>query len=484
MRIAVVHYHYQRGGVTQVVRQALDGLARVGADLQVAALAGPPAPTPDAALTWTVVPGLGYASADTAPDPAKLLRDLRSAAKRALGGTPDVWHIHNPTLGKNPSWPAWIQALAEAGERLVLQPHDFAEDSRGENYALLQEHRPAGTHLYPVADHIRWAPINRRDAEHLRTAGLPDRWLNPLPNPVVAPDNPSGRDLRPELGCDRLLLYPVRITRRKNLGELLLAACLAPRGTLLGNTLDITNPNEAAGRDYWRQLIKALGLPVRLGLGTPTGGDFAFDDLVVTAEQLVTTSVAEGFGLAFLEPWLWGKPLTGRNLPGITRDFVGKGVSLPGLYDRLDVPLDWLDKAELRRALQEALTRTYAAYRRPVPEDAVDRAWAAWVSDDGRIDFGVLNEAQQSGILHRLVVDPEADKAVSRFPGQSRAASETLRVNRTVIRKQYSLTAYATRLVELYRKLAQSPVGPVEALDANRLLDCYLRPEALTLLRA
>ena len=42
---------------------------------------------------------------------------------------------------------------------------------------------------------------------------------------------------------------------------------------------------------------------------------------MASAHRLVTTSVAEGFGLAFLEPWLFGKGLLGRNLPEITVDF-------------------------------------------------------------------------------------------------------------------------------------------------------------------
>ena len=38
-----------------------------------------------------------------------------------------------------------------------------------------------------------------------------------------------------------------------------------------------------------------------------------FAALLASAHALVTTSVAEGFGLAFLEPWLMGRPLAGRH---------------------------------------------------------------------------------------------------------------------------------------------------------------------------
>ena len=63
---------------------------------------------------------------------------------------------------------------------------------------------------------------------------------------------------------------------------------------------------------------------------------------------LVTTSIAEGFGLAFLEPWISGSSVVGRNLPDITEDF---SVELDHLYDRFDVPVDRVDLRELRAVM-------------------------------------------------------------------------------------------------------------------------------------
>ncbi|MEZ5304096.1 MAG: hypothetical protein R3F11_26155 [Verrucomicrobiales bacterium] len=85
------------------------------------------------------------------------------------------------------------------------------------------------------------------------------------------------------------------------------------------------------------------------------------------ADAMVTTSVAEGFGLAFLEPWLAGKPVVGRDLPEITADFAESGVDLAHLYARLEIPLAWVDAGRFRRALNSALARAYAAYGAPMP---------------------------------------------------------------------------------------------------------------------
>ena len=35
--------------------------------------------------------------------------------------------------------------------------------------------------------------------------------------------------------------------------------------------------------------------------------DCSFPDMVASAQAIVSTSVAEGFGLGFLEPWVFGK---------------------------------------------------------------------------------------------------------------------------------------------------------------------------------
>ena len=43
--------------------------------------------------------------------------------------------------------------------------------------------------------------------------------------------------------------------------------------------------------------------------------------MVAHAKAIVSTSVAEGFGLGFLEPWIFGKGLCGRDIPEITSDF-------------------------------------------------------------------------------------------------------------------------------------------------------------------
>jgi glycosyltransferase involved in cell wall biosynthesis len=54
-------------------------------------------------------------------------------------------------------------------------------------------------------------------------------------------------------------------------------------------------------------------------------------------DLVVSTSINEGFGLGFLEPWLFGKAVVGRDLPQVTSDFRKKGLSFPSLYQTLKI---------------------------------------------------------------------------------------------------------------------------------------------------
>src|SRR5690606_30547260 len=100
--------------------------------------------------------------------------------------------------------------------------------------------------------------------------------LHVLPNPAAefaqlpSPDEARERVFR-ALGLPpaaRLVVYPVRGIRRKNLGEMLLLSALAPEGTYFAVTLRPKNPVEAASFDRWRLLAESLGLPCRFDIGS------------------------------------------------------------------------------------------------------------------------------------------------------------------------------------------------------------------------
>lgn len=482
MRIAIVHYHLQPGGVTRVIEHAVRALD--GGEERLLLLTGQAPETPLPAPT-VVVPELAYDTRRPA-DPRRLLEGLLEATRRHWGEPPDLWHVHNPSLGKNTALPEVLWRLIERGQRLVLQPHDFAEDGRPANYlrlrrahARLRPATPWEHWLYPASQGVVYAPINPRDAAFLRAAGLPEARCFLLSNPVEIPpgkvvDNPV--DVPVDNG--RLWLYPTRAIRRKNLGEFLLWSVLGEEGDRFGLTLSPRNPQERPVYEAWKAFAAECRLPVTFELGE---GGCDFRDLVARAYALVTTSITEGFGMAYLESWSLGRPLVGRDLPEITAHFRAEGLRLGHLYPRCEVPLEWIDPTALEYAVRTALDRLSQAYGvPPFDEAARARVYAAWVRE-GRIDFGRLDEPLQRTVLRRLV-DSSAARSEVHPPFPRLPDSEDLRHNREVVAVQHGLEAYARALRLLYRRTLEDRAPPAR-VDAGQVLSAFMAPERLWLLR-
>jgi hypothetical protein len=488
MRIAIVHYHLQTGGVTRVIEHACTALLARGDQVAVLAGESPQAPLPTGA-TVAVLPGLGYEERRDTLSPEQLARTMASAARDALGGSPDVWHVHNHCLGKNTALPGALLRLARDGARLLLQPHDFAEDGRPALYRRLREQLADGdvgrlsALLYPLAPQIHHATLTARDRCFLAAAGVPAAQLHALPNAVAfgLPEPGAGATpTAPLAGMDgrRLWLYPTRAIRRKNLGECLLWAALAGEQDHFAATQAPQNPQEQPIYQRWVALAQELALPMTFAAGAQAD----FGALVAASHALITTSVAEGFGLAFLEPWLLSKPLVGRDLPEITADFTAAGVRLPGLYQRLDVPLAWLDATRLRAAFDSAATERAAAYGRPAA-DTAELAWHSAVRG-AHIDFGRLDEPAQMQVIRRLRADPSARTALCPPALDAAPATAAIGENRSVIGREYSVVGFGARLAAVYALVAGAePSATFSAADGAVLLGEFLAPERLSLLR-
>ena len=485
MRVALVHYHLQGGGVTRIVCHQQKALGRRG--ITAVILTGKPPAVPDAG-DYRVVPGLQYEADRPSVTPGELAAQMRAEAEAALGGSPDLWHVHNHSLGKNLVLPLALTLLAARGERFLYQIHDFAEDGRPANYRAMLAAMAAGRRqtlsrlLYPRGDHLHYAVLNRRDYQFLRESGLEADRLHLLYNPVDLGPMASETSV-PAADREPLWLYPTRAIRRKNLGEFLLWSALAPQGTRFGTTSGPENPVDQPHYRRWCQVAGELGLPVRFQLVEPGGPDFG--TLLRRAEVAVTTSIAEGFGMTFLEPWLLGVPVFSRNLPEIMPPAGDEEFCQPWTYDRLDVPLDWLGRTLVEQAAREGLRRCLAAYERDPAkdEDDVHRVLAAWIRD-GKIDFGRLDEPLQETVLRRLVVG----RAQSALVGPMELTTATnlhnaIAKNRSLLQNRYSLDRYGETVETVYRQVAASAVSASDYLDGEILLDRFLAPERLSLLR-
>jgi len=486
MRVAIVHYHLAAGGVTRVIENAIASLQ--SHEIKTLVISGEPYPG-ERLSNVQVVEGLGYRESVDSETPEILANDLVQAARKGLTGElPDVWHFHNHSLGKNIALPLAINQLLEKGHRVLFQIHDFAEDGRPDNYRILtQNHGDLSTDsdpgfIYPIAPQIHYAALNGRDLKFLKQAGTPENQLHLLQNPI-SPPRESNNEIRPiQLSNgQRIFLYPTRAIRRKNIGEFIFWSALANENDLFATTLRPQNPRWRSVHDRWVAFSESLKLPVRFGVVENT--DYSYDQWIANAHSLVTTSVAEGFGLSFLEPWVLEKQLHGRDLPEITADFVAVGIDLSHLYRQLKIPRDFFDASKLRHKLERALKDYYNFYNRILPSDAIDRAHSAIVAADG-IDFGFLDEKLQEEVIKEIIQSTDLRRAIIPHSMDTPEDRNVVMQNKKRVANAFSLDAYGRRLVDIYRKVAESEPDKLQSLNADRLLDCFLDPARFCLLRS
>ncbi|NKC16718.1 MAG: glycosyltransferase [Gammaproteobacteria bacterium] len=480
MRIAILHHHLRPGGVTRVMENAVASLDGSGHECTV--LIGEPcpqrSPLRDVART---VDGLKYRASAGNLTAQELALRLRTAA----GPPPDVWHFHNHCLGKNVLLADAIAILAQQGENLLLQIHDFAEDGRPANYAVASQAKS----LYPQSARCHYAVLNGRDYSILKGAGLaPDR-LHLLPNPVMVPEIratsfATGR---------RVLFYPTRGIRRKNIGELiLLAVLLSEHGFGVATSLAPDNEVWRPVHAGWEAFARQHQISASLGVVQNTAyGSHSFGEWMTTADAIVTTSITEGFGLVFLEPFLFNKPLVGRDLPDVTRDFRALGLSFAGLYQRLLAPCDWIALEPIEAQISELISRQYQICGQTAPPGAAKRALGA-ICHEHYIDFGGLGEPAQKAVILRCLASPPAREAVSVLlsNGAVLGAANWLvaSINQPVkqecaalLEEHFSLSTYGRKLASIYQTVANGDGAMTlfdqEPFDQKKVLTAFLSPE-------
>ncbi|MCH2065040.1 MAG: glycosyltransferase [Roseibacillus sp.] len=482
MSVALIHYHLRPGGVTRVIQRQSEALTQLGVSHVV--LAGTP-PEEPSRIPVAVVPSLDY-QGNGEPEGARLTRKLLEIATRALGEEPACWHLHNPILGKNVHFPGIVAELAERRVPLVLHLHDFAEDGRPENYEML----PAHEQLYPLAPQIRYATINSRDHSLLLAAGIPEGQTSLLPNAVTPPVPRNEGTLHPHAP---LILYPVRGIRRKNLGEFCLLSALAPPGSSFALALAPDNLRWGPAYGRWQRQVEQDKLPVKMGVvgqSTPPGGtNSSYASWLAHSTHLITTSIAEGFGLTFLEPIALGKPLLGRDLPEITSDFVSQGAGLGCLYQRLLVPRAWINESRFLALLDDSLCRLYRSYGEPLPPRIFEETHAVLTHGE-YLDFGNLPEELQLEIFPRARIAPgevlvhSSQSSVPVTEWLTSALQNRGPSADSGSLEPWALSRYAEAHQDLYRQLTTVTPAKPSWLNRRILLRQFLRPERFHFLRS
>ncbi|MDR2901259.1 MAG: glycosyltransferase family 1 protein, partial [Treponema sp.] len=322
MRVVLMHYHLRRGGVTSVLLNQAKMLADAGYDILI--ISGEETDDVRLAFPHVVVKELQYdryrsENVGTRQEVSALIAEnITKAMNDRWGQAADIVHVHNPLIQKNDALISALKILQKEGVRFLLQNHDLAEDFRPDVY-ISDEDYPENCH---------YGVINRRCFSFMRRAGLQAGGLHLLANEVVP--------VKPEPNLERTrFLYPVRAIRRKNIGEALLLSLFIPQGTTVTITLPPTTDKDEEIYRNWVSLAEELNLPVEFEAGLK----HSLSELMGSSIAVLTTSVKEGFGFSYLEPWAAGRAVIGRRIDYVCRDFEDAGIHFDSLYSSLKIPM-------------------------------------------------------------------------------------------------------------------------------------------------
>jgi glycosyltransferase involved in cell wall biosynthesis len=432
MHIAIIHYHLYPGGVTRVIESQISALADFMDRDALSVYAGDIHARNN--LNETSIRAkeesvFQYLSEKTPAEKMQnIFREIMQCVQK-ISEANDILHVHNLNLGKNPLLTLAVYRLAGKGIRIVNHCHDFAED-RPRNYAFLQSviqdvfHENLSEVLYPSFENVHFFVLTSKDYERLIRYGIGAHRISLLPNPVSLRRKGSDRipkeTVRERLGIDPSLpvcIYPVRAIHRKNIGEFILLSVLFRDKASWLITQPPRNPVEKPEYENWKKFCRDHLIPVTF----EAGNRIELQDLMPASDYCVTTSTMEGFGLAYLEPWLDGIPVIGRNIEYCTIDLKRNGLRFPLLYDRFIVTF----KGETK-------------------------------------DFKDLDQQQQQQVIQEVITLPSREEEIRVFNPfledfLKPSDEDIIRNNQLVIREKYSEQSYGHQIYAIYKKLFDRP---------------------------
>lgn len=380
-KITIFHYHLLTGGITQVIYSSARAVLHTEADqFDITIVCGRDErrlelidtlnrELKDAGINAEVksehMPEIDYLVEQSNPSTVEGIKQ-KLVAKFA----DSTWWIHNYHIGKNPLFTEALVRIARERpqQQIVLHIHDFPESGRFTNLKTLYE--SMRTPLYPMSENIRYVLINSRDRDILAEAGIPDRQLFLLNNPIEAKQKEqidywqvqqkisswaSVHSMRWEPD-GKLLLYPVRTIRRKNVLEAGLLVNLLESPTNLLVTLPGVSRQEQEYSTLVQNTFQHRFISGSWGVGQHLDDiGISFTELTRSADAILSTAIQEGFGYLFINSVLWGVPLIARdlNILGGIRSNFHPDSSL--FYENLLVPLTTGDRAALGDAYTQLI---------------------------------------------------------------------------------------------------------------------------------
>ena len=206
----------------------------------------------------------------------------------------------------------------------------------------------------------------------------------------------------------------------------------------------------------------------------------------MSARFIITTSITEGFGFSFLEPWTANKILWGRKLPEICQDFEKKGICLDHLYTRLAVPVEWLGKEKLFKTWQACIRKACSLFGIGIDKTKIATAFEK-ITENDTVDFGLLDETFQKKIISMVQShQSNRDRLISLNPflldpGNVSDKEALIQNNNNAVLFHYNKTRYRENLVDIYSRAIKDNV--CHKIDKKVLLSKFLNLEDFSLLK-
>jgi hypothetical protein len=413
------------------------------------------------------IPGLAYSTLYRKPiNPLDIADTVINAIQTRFNGPADILHVHNPILAKNKNFLKILKALQKRGIPLFLQIHDFAEDGRPSSY-FAEEY---------LTD-CHYSVVNSRDYRILLKAGLKKEGLHHLDNTVNLPGSqPASSDGSP------YVVYPIRGIRRKNIGEAILLSFFFENEETLVITLPPNSPADMESYKDW----KAFSADHHLRVEFDAGLNRPFDAIVRSARYLLTTSITEGFGFSFLEPWLFEKSVWGRKLADICCDFEANGVRLDHMYTGLRVPMNWIGSEDFFDLWKRTIENTAKLFDIQIDKDRIQGAYN-FITAGGKIDFGLLSEDYQRQVILKLLSDRTHLQDLLKLNpfllkiGKVGNEKDIVKINRSAVIRNYNMSLYRQKLLTAYAAVNTHYVR--QRIDKKILLAEFLDLTKFSLLK-
>jgi glycosyltransferase involved in cell wall biosynthesis len=435
MNVVIIHYHLHPGGVTQVIKSQIKSIqnAMPGAGIRILTGGCHDTSIYEAlGAQITIKEELNYLDdIDYSKDElSSRLQKLKDYLTSQIAQQ-DIIHFHNLNLGKNPLLTLAIYYLAKEGYSIFNHCHDFAEDrpvNRAFLYKIIKTNFKLDPEkvLYPDIKNYQLGVINSFDKKRLMDMyNIPGYRIDLLPNPVnvqeISKATPNKKQARHSI-CNQLnidkdlpiITYPVRVIKRKNIGEFILLAHLFAGQFHWMVTQPPKNPVEIEHYEKWKAFCQKYLIDIIWEAGTKV----KFEELLAASHYCISTSIREGFGMVYLEPWLMDTPVFGRNIDYVTKDFLESGIEFPLLYEQLVVSFNGKET-----------------------------------------DFANLDETSKMDLIAGTISDHKSkdiilQKNISLKRIKVSLPKDIINKNKQIIKNKYSLEKYGERLHGIYEKLS------------------------------